>query len=321
MKYFVNGRADYPALILILALAGILPLAASATPQAGGTPQQSAPAARPAADDSGPAATLTEILAVACHQDAAKFPDYLTTANATFFRQLAPAQQVALLKRLVLLEDAGRPLLSTDDTGHSVLHCETPAFSGVIRVGSARVDQNLAFVPVDVKPDRQIDFGLVRTNNGWKLLSLGILMLDFAQLQPEWEAQEMADRESDAINAMWKISAAIDTYRNAFEKLPDTLAELGPAPKEGISPDAAGLLDAEMVKGHTGGYTIRYRIVPEGENGKESRYELAATPDEYTKSGRRSFFLNDTGRLRGADKMGAPATAADPVIEEAPSGH
>jgi hypothetical protein len=34
---------------------------------------------------------------------------------------------------------------------------------------------------------------------------------------------------------------------------------------------------------------------------------------------RRSFFLDSSSKLRGADKQGAPATAADPVIEESSS--
>jgi hypothetical protein len=36
---------------------------------------------------------------------------------------------------------------------------------------------------------------------------------------------------------------------------------------------------------------------------------------EYGKSGRRSFFLDSSGTLRGDDKKGAVATVTDPVIE------
>lgn len=308
-------------LVLALSLASAIPSATVAAPQATSKPEPPANSIRPLAAPSGPAGVLAEILAAACRQDTGKFPDFLTSANAAYFRRLNPAQQVALLRRLVLLQQPGRGLFSTDATGRTVLRCETPSFIGEIHVGAARVDQNLAFVPVEIKPDRQIDFGLVQTSGGWKLLSLGVLMLDLQQLQPSWDAQELADREDEVIAALRKIAAALDTYRNAFEKLPESLAQLGPAPKEGISPDAAGLLDADMITGKTGGYTIRYRILPAGEDGKDTQYELAATPNEYTKSGRRSFFLNASGRLRGADKMGAPATAADPVIEESSSDH
>jgi hypothetical protein len=43
---------------------------------------------------------------------------------------------------------------------------------------------------------------------------------------------------------------------------------------------------------------------------------MAASPAEYPTSGRRSFFLDDSGTLRGGDKQGAVAAASDPRIEE-----
>jgi hypothetical protein len=288
--------------------------------QSAAAKQKDAKTASPAAPQSSapdtPVGALTGILAIACQQDTAKFPDYLTANNAAFFKQLTPAQQVAILRRLVLLDDPGRALLSTRADGSSELRCETKALTRQIHLGAPRTDQNISFVPIDVKPDRQVDFGLIATKDGWKLLSVGVLMLDFAQLQPEWDAQDMADREDVATEALHKIWTAIDTYQKAFEKLPDTLLQLGPAPKEGISPDAAGLLADELVSGKVGGYTIRYRVIPAGGGRVDTQFELAATPTEYGKTGKRSFYMSETGKLRGADKMGAPATAADPLIDE-----
>jgi hypothetical protein len=303
-------------LAVALSLVFLIPCAANAATRTASASQSAPPAATASADT---VSTLAEILAEACRQDVAKFPDYLTEKNAAYFKQLTAQQQVALLRRLVLLQEPGRALLSNDANGRTILRCDTPSFTGEIHLGVPRIEQNLAFVPVLIKPDRQIDFGLVLTSGGWKLLSIGVLILDLQQLQPEWDAQEMADREEDALKAMYKISAAIETYRNAFEKLPESLAQLGPAPKEGISPDAAGLLDANLVSGRVSGYTFRYRTIPYGEDGKEMRFELSATPDEYGKTGKRSFFTNSTGRMRGGDKQGAAATAADPLLEESSS--
>jgi hypothetical protein len=295
--------------------------AAFLTLSASGVAPQAASPAQQAAAVQDPVSILADMLTVACRQDVTKFPDYLMPNNAAYFRTLTAQQQVALLRRLVLLQGAGRALLSSDANGRTILRCETPSFSGEIRFGVPRTEQSLAFVPVLIKPDRQIDFGLIQTSGGWKLLSIGVLMLDLQQLQPEWDAQEMADREDDAIKAMYKISAAIETYRNAFAKLPDSLIRLGPAPKDEISPETAGLLDADMVSSHVGGYTFRYRIIPTGEEGKDLQYELSAVPDEYGKTGRRSFFINASGKLRGGDKAGAAATAADPPLEESSSSH
>jgi hypothetical protein len=294
-------------------LLAIMPLAVRARQQ----PAKSTPAvAQPSSSPDDPISALTGILAIACRQDTAKFPEYLTANNATFYKQLTPTQQVAILRRLVLLDDPGRALLSTRGDGTTEIRCETTSTTRQIHLNKPRTDQNISFVPIDVKPDRQVDFGLLATKDGWKLLSIGVLMLDFAQLQPEWDAQDMADREEVATTALYKICAAITTYQKAFEKLPDTLAQLGAAPKEGISPDAAGLLKDDLITGTVEGYAIRYRVVPSGTGGTDTQFELVATPTEYGKTGKRSFFMNATGKLRGADKTGAPATASDPLIDE-----
>jgi hypothetical protein len=68
------------------------------------------------------------------------------------------------------------------------------------------------------------------------------------------------------------------------------------------------------------GYLIRYSAIAAGGNLSEedanraARYELAATPAEYGKTGRRSFFLDSSGILRGADKQGVVADLTDPRI-------
>ena len=318
MKQNKISANSFGSRVIALGFAGLIflainPIAAPAKHQAA----KSAPAAAPQTsvpDD--PVSALTGILSVACRQDTAKFPEYLTTNNATFYKQLTPAQQVAILRRLVILDDPGRALLSNRADGTTEIRCETPSTTRQIHISKPRTDQNISFVPIDVKPDRQVDFGLLATKDGWKLLSVGVLMLDFAQLQPQWDAQDMADREEVATSALHKICAAIDTYQKAFEKLPDTLAQLGPAPKEGISPDAAGLLTDDLITGTVEGYAIRYRVVPSGTGGEDTQFELVATPTEYGKTGKRSFFMNATGKLRGADKAGAAATVSDPLIDE-----
>jgi hypothetical protein len=298
------------ALALVALLAALGPQAAQAvqqSPGATGTPDASA--------------MLAEMLSVACRQDTSRFPEYLTQTNAAFYRQLPAEQQIGLLRRIVQLQDVGRALLTTDSAHHTVVRCETPSFTLQIRIGAPRVDQNLAFVPVELAADRKSEFGMVLNSSGWKFISLGLLMIDLPQLSVEWAAQDMQTHEDVAMVTLRKVAVAIDTYYLAFDKLPESLAQLGPAPKEGISEEAAGLLDAALAAGRAGGYTLRYRIVPAGEDGKESRFELGATPTQYATTGRRSFFLDSSGKLRGADKQGLPATAADPMVEESSSIH
>jgi hypothetical protein len=240
------------------------------------------------------------------------------------YRALPVPQRTAFMKRFVLLEDPGRPLLSTSATGHPVVRCESPGFSTEMRFGEARSRENLAFIPMEIplpgEPSRSITFGLVREGGSWKVLSVGLILLDIPAMQKQWEQADMEAGEEEAIAALRKLATALETYRRAYGKLPDALEPLGPALKGGISPEAAGLIDADLSAGTKDGYAIRYRIVPAGGNLPEedanqaAKFELAATPIEYAKTGRRSFFLDSGGILRGADKQGAVATSADPRI-------
>src|SRR3989442_1477955 len=100
---------------------------------------------------SNPATALSEGLGAACRQDEAHFARYLTADNAAAFRELTVAQRTALMKRLILLEEPGRPLLSSDAAGRTVLRCEASSVSAEMRFGDARVRENLAFIPVEAR--------------------------------------------------------------------------------------------------------------------------------------------------------------------------
>jgi hypothetical protein len=292
--------------VLLFAGAGLAP---------GASAQQSAPK---------PEASLSDALSAACRQDSAAFANLLTSENATAYMALPGPQRTAIMKRFVLLDDAGRPLISTSATGRAILRCETPAISTEMRFGDVRLRENLAFVPMEIPlPDetsRSITFGLVREGGNWKLLSVGLILLDIQSLAKQWEQADLEQREDNVIADLRALATALDLYRRAYGILPDTLDPLGPASAGGISPEASGLVDAELAGGTKDGYTIRYTIIPasgnptEDEANKAETYGLAATPDEYGKTGRKSFFLDSAGVLHGADKQGAAASSADPRV-------
>jgi type II secretory pathway pseudopilin PulG len=229
-----------------------------------------------------------------------------------------------MMKRFVLLEEPGRPLLSTAASGHTVVRCESPGISTEMRFGETRLRGNLAFVPMEIpipgEDPRSITFGLVREGGNWKLLSLGLMLLDVPAMAKQWEQSDLAAREDNAIADLRAVAAALETYHRAYGKLPDSLQALGPAQPGGISPEAAGLVDAELAGGSKDGYAIRYTITPPAEHlpvdeaSKAETFSLAASPTEYAKTGRRSFFLDSSGALRGGDKQGGVATATDPRI-------
>ncbi|MGB6430862.1 MAG: hypothetical protein WBF06_09755 [Candidatus Acidiferrales bacterium] len=271
------------------------------------------------------AATLTGALSAACKEDDAAFAPFLTSENSTAFQNLVGPQRIAFMKRIVQLDDAGHPLISTSDDGLTVLRCETPAVTTEMRFGPTKASDNLAFIAVTVpspgEDPRTIRFGLVREQGQWKLLSLGLVLLDVQALSDEWAHADIESMENDAVDNLRQIATALDAYRTAFGQLPDSLAQLGPAPPGGISPDMASLVDADLASGETGGYKFRYRIVPSAsattpeDQNKLAGYEIAATPIAYGKTAKRSFFLDSSGALRGADKKGEVAGPEDPRID------
>jgi len=263
--------------------------------------------------ENDPVASLAAALSAACRANEAQFENYLTADNASAFRALPPDQRGAVLKRLALSDQTGRPLLSSDDHDHTVLRCTAPEGTAEFRFGAARTRENLAFIPVAVTDGESTEFGLVRENGGWRLISLGLVLLDIPQLSRQWAASELAAREDAAISNLRSLEDAIQTYRRAFGKLPDTLAQLGPAPKDQISPDQASLVSEALAAGSDSGYRFRYRIAS-GAQEDETAFELVALPDDYGKTGRRSFFVDTAGKIHGADKHGNLASAEDPAI-------
>jgi hypothetical protein len=47
---------------------------------------------------------------------------------------------------------------------------------------------------------------------------------------------------------------------------------------------------------------------------KPTHFEITAVPEKFGVTGTRSFYVDETNVLRGADKKGAPATASDPEV-------
>jgi hypothetical protein len=267
-----------------------------------------------AQEGSDPAAALSASIVAACRGNETQFSNYLTADNAAAFRALPAEQRTAFLKRFSLSDMPGKPLSSTDQQNHALLLCQTPSGSVQYRFGVARVHENLAFIPVAVVDGEQAEFGLVRENGGWRLLSLGLVLLDIPQLAKQWVAEDLRAREDAAIETLRHLADAVQTYNRAFGKLPESLTELGPAPKGQISPEQASLVDANLAAGKQNGYLFRYRIVPDP-SGNDTNFELAATPESYDKVGRRSFFLDAAGKIHAADKHGAVATSDDPLME------
>lgn len=271
-----------------------------------------------------PAAALRDAISAACSQSEQSFAKFLTARNADTFAHLTPSARVALMKRFVLLNEPGKPSLLPSPSGRPTVQCQTPAGAAELQIGGAESADNLAFLPVEVRDATDtvgnstvhVKMGLVRENGEWKLLSVGLLLLDLPTLAFEWDAAEMDSTEHAAIDALKKVAEAIETYRRTYSRLPESLDKLAP-PKTGsaATPEAAGLLDAELASGVRNGYKFRYVISGGNTLGAPAKYEIAATPEVYGRTGRRSFFRDLNGGLHGADRQGAVGSAVDPPVE------
>jgi hypothetical protein len=309
----------------LLLSCAVLFAAANARPQESSSKpgESSASAPTETTSSGGPTAALKAVLSAACSQNQTEFVRFLTARNREAFSRMTPLARVALMKRFVLLNEPGRPTASANPAGRPILRCQTPDVTTEMQIGGAELRDNIAFLPMELRGAtditganvHQITMGLVREDGDWKLLSLGLLLLDLPALEVEWDAAEMESTERDAIEAVKKVSAAVEAYRNKFSRLPESLANLGPPLHGAANGEAAGFLDSDLANGMKNGYAIRYVIVGGSTLGAPAKYELAATPLQYGRTGRRSFFRDSNGALHAADRRGAVGGEADPKLE------
>jgi hypothetical protein len=315
-------KSARPALCVSIALAAVLALFAGSDSRA--QESSSRPKASAPSTPTGPSLALREALAAACSQSEREFTKFLTTRNAETFATLTPAARVALMKRFVLLDEPGKPSLVTGASGRPLVRCETPGGAAETQIGGAEIADNLAFLPVEIRDATDtvgenvmhVKMGLVRENGEWKLLSVGLVLLDLPSLAAEWDSAQIDSTERAAIDALKVIADAVETYRHTYARLPDSLASLGPAKRgTAASPDAAGLLDADLAAGARSGYNFRYVIAGASTLGAPAKFALAATPQTYGRTGRRSFFRDVNGGVHGADRQGSVGSEVDPKVE------
>ena len=271
----------------------------------------------------GPNASLKAVLSAACSQNQAEFGRFLTARSKEAFSRMTPQARIALMKRFVLLNEPGKATASANPAGRPIVRCQTPDVTTEMQIGGADLRDNVAFLPMELRTAtdtagadaHQITLGLVREDREWRLLSLGLLLLDLPALEVEWDAAEMETTERNAIEALNQVARAIEAYRNKYSRLPESLANLGPPLRGAANGEAAGLLDSDLANGIKNGYAIRYVIVGASSVGAPAKYEVAATPQQYGRTGRRSFFRDSDGGLHVADRRGAVGSEADPKLE------
>lgn len=80
------------------------------------------------------------------------------------------------------------------------------------------------------------------------------------------------------------------------------------------------LIDAALATGDKYGYVFVVTATPFIISSSPATFTITATPRTYRKTGRTSFFIDTSGDMRGADKLGEPASESDPEIDDCANG-
>jgi hypothetical protein len=135
-----------------------------------------------------------------------------------------------------------------------------------------------------------------------KFLSFLILInLVFAQ-NTQVNSSTRIFNEKFVINALQILNGAQATHQ-AFHGNYGSLEQLR----------NENFIDAVLATGEKYSYTFTIMTVPQAPN-QSPRFQVSAVPQRYGKSGRRSFYLDESGVVRGADRNGEPATVEDSPV-------
>lgn len=123
---------------------------------------------------------------------------------------------------------------------------------------------------------------------------------------PNLLASRRAANEASAINILRTIAASEATYQSTSGNGEfGTLRELA----------NAQLIDVRLARGTRNGYRFMVRVKPTLSPDEPASYEAVAMPISYRRSGLRSFYIDETGVIRFADKRGAEADADDAPLD------
>lgn len=120
----------------------------------------------------------------------------------------------------------------------------------------------------------------------------GLIQLAVANIASTENPPDTVKNERAAMSVLWNISNA---EREHKEKNPTSYASMEELISSGTLKKAS--IDAS-------GYKFEMRLTAQ-------EFEVTAVPVEYGKSGKMSFFMDQTGMIRGGDHNGAPASASD----------
>jgi hypothetical protein len=141
---------------------------------------------------------------------------------------------------------------------------------------------------------------------GSQIIATAVLLMSLigcSSIQ-NYSSAKISANETAAIQSLRSIGQAQMLYFN-------TRGRKSFATMKQLSDDQ--LISPDLAAGEKNGYRFIVRIVERSET-RGPAYDGIATPVNYGSSGKRSFYINEDGVIRHADKNGAEATAKDPAL-------
>ena len=121
---------------------------------------------------------------------------------------------------------------------------------------------------------------------------------------PNLLASRRAANESGAIRSLRVLHQAEQTYQaTKGQGNYGTLSDL----------HSESLISADMARDVRSGYRFKVEVFKAG-IGSPAAFAVMAVPTEYGSTGRRSFFVDETGVIRGEDNHGLEASKATPPV-------
>ncbi len=158
--------------------------------------------------------------------------------------------------------------------------------------------------------------GMGQAGVGFKAGAGALVLFLLVVLTSPPRGHRMPSGESSAVGSVRTINTAEVTYSTTYPKVgfSFSLGALGGTVPCSASSTTACLIDPVLASGRKSGYVFTYTPGAPDAKGVITTYSVTARPQEFEKSGRRSFYADETGVIRFTAEN-RPPTAQDPPLQ------